>query len=93
MKDVGKYNSKEGLRIILNFVKINIHTNIVLLTVPHKYDLSIWSCINNEIKAFNRTVVKGIKCYKHVAILNQDQNSDLFTGHGFHFNKFEKYTD
>jgi hypothetical protein len=36
----GENNPKEGLRNILNFVKTNSPINIVLLTVPHRYDLT-----------------------------------------------------
>jgi hypothetical protein len=32
--DVAKNNTKEGLRLISNFVRTNNHTNIVLLCLP-----------------------------------------------------------
>jgi quinolinate synthase len=76
-KDIGKNNSKEGLRNILNFVKTNTNTNIVLLTVPHRYDLESWSCVNDEIRAYNRKLEKCTKCFKHVTLLNHDPNRAL----------------
>jgi lysophospholipase L1-like esterase len=89
-KDIGKNNSKEGLRNILNFVKTNTHTNIVLLTVPHRYNLESWSCVNDEIRAYNRKLEKCTKCFKHVTLLNHDPNKALYTKHGLHFNKTGK---
>jgi hypothetical protein len=44
-KDIGKNNCKEGLRNILNLIKTISNTNIVLLTVPHRYDLESWACV------------------------------------------------
>jgi hypothetical protein len=59
--DISKNDSKMGLRPILNFVRNNSHTNIVLLDVPHRYDLANWSCVNNEINTFNRKLLKVMK--------------------------------
>ena len=53
--DVSKNNSQDGLKHITNFVKLNSHTNIILMSVPHRHDLSEWSCVNSEMKAFNRS--------------------------------------
>jgi len=33
--DVSKNNSQEGLKHIVNIVKMNSHTNIILMSVPH----------------------------------------------------------
>jgi len=33
--DVSKNNSKDGLKHLNNFVKVNSHTNIILMCVPH----------------------------------------------------------
>ncbi|PNF38678.1 hypothetical protein B7P43_G18384, partial [Cryptotermes secundus] len=75
-KETGKNDSREALRNILNFIKTNSHTNIVLLNIPHRYDLENWSCVNDEIKVFNR---KLVKC-----------TTALFTRHGLHLNKMGK---
>lgn len=56
--DVSKNNSQNGLKQITNFVDVNSHTNIILITVPHQHDLSEWSCVNSEAKVFNRKLVK-----------------------------------
>jgi hypothetical protein len=89
-KDTGRNNSKKGLRNILNFVKINSQTNIVLLTVPHKYDLESWACVNNEIRVYNRKLEKCIKCFKHGTLLKHDINRALYTRQGLRFHKTGK---
>jgi hypothetical protein len=33
--DVSKNNSQDGLKHITNFVKVNSHTNIISMSVPH----------------------------------------------------------
>jgi hypothetical protein len=58
---VSKNNSPGGLKQIVNFVKINSHTNIILVSVPHGYDLTDWSCVNSEVNTFNRELVKLMK--------------------------------
>jgi hypothetical protein len=52
--DVSKNNFQDGLKHIINFVEVNSHTNIILMSVPHRHDLPEWSCVNSEVKAFNR---------------------------------------
>jgi len=47
--DVSKNNSKTALRHIRNFIKINNHASIILVSAPHRYDLTKSSCVNNEI--------------------------------------------
>jgi hypothetical protein len=43
--DVGKNNSQNGLRNILHFLQNNSHTNIILMGVLHRFDLSDSSCV------------------------------------------------
>jgi lysophospholipase L1-like esterase len=85
--DVARNQSRKGLRYIANFVRKCAHTNVVLLSVPHRHDLADWSCVNNEINTFNRKMLKMTKCYNHVTVLNSEQNREHFTRHGMHLNK------
>jgi hypothetical protein len=55
---VNKTNSQDGLKDITNFVKMNSHTNIILMSVPHRRNLPEWSCVNSEEKACNRKLLK-----------------------------------
>jgi hypothetical protein len=52
--DVAKNNSTTALRQIRNFIKSNNHTNIIFVSAPHRYDFMQSSCVNNEIRSFNK---------------------------------------
>jgi hypothetical protein len=58
--DVAKKNSNTALRNIRNFVNSNNHTNI-LVSVPHRYDLMQFSCVNSEIRSFNSKLMKSVR--------------------------------
>jgi hypothetical protein len=88
--DVGKNNSQAGLRHIVEFVEANCHTNIILVSAPHRYDLSDWSCVNNEVKSFNRKLSKLMKPFQHVTVTKVDFKREYFTRHGLHMNRVGK---
>ena len=73
--------TKDGLKQIQAFVKKNSHTNDILMSVPHRYDLDINSCVNTEVKVFNRKLQKQMKSFENTVLLDVDQNRDLFTKH------------
>ena len=75
---------------LVHFVQSNNHTNIILLCAPTRHDLLEWSCVNNEIKAFNRKLLKLVKPYKHVLIVTADTDRKFFTRHGLHLNNLGK---
>jgi pyridoxine 5'-phosphate synthase PdxJ len=71
----------------MDFIKTTDNTNIILLTVLPRYDLMQSSCVNSEIKLFNRKVNKMlIKVYQHTLVLVMDNDRKLFTNHGLHLN-------
>ena len=70
--DVSKNNSQDGLKSLTKFVEVHSHTNIILMCVPHHHDLPEWSCINSEVKAFYRKLVKLMKPYKHVMVIRTE---------------------
>jgi hypothetical protein len=84
--DIAKNNSNMALRNIRNFVNSNNHTNLVLLSVPHRSDLMQSSCVNNEIKSFNRKLRKSMRAFNHASILEITSDRTHFTKHGFHLN-------
>jgi hypothetical protein len=45
---VGRNNPRNGLKQIVNFVKQHSHPNIIVVAVPHRFDLALWSCVNRE---------------------------------------------
>jgi lysophospholipase L1-like esterase len=53
--DIAKNNSTVGMKHLLEFVINTNHTNVILMSAPHRYDLMRNSCVNNEIYKFNMT--------------------------------------
>jgi hypothetical protein len=85
-----KSNSQGSLKHIVNFVEIDSHTNIMLASVPHRHDLSDCSCVNSEVKTFNRKLVKLMKLFKHVTVVKVDLNGKFFTEQGVYKNNIGK---
>jgi hypothetical protein len=88
--DIAKNNSKTALRHIKNFINLNNHTNIILVSVPHRYDLMQSSCVNNEIRSFKRKLMKSVRAYQHASVLEMSSDGKLFTNHGLHLNGLGK---
>jgi hypothetical protein len=86
--DVSKNNSQDGLKHVINFVKVHSLTNIILMSVPHRHDLPEWSCENGEVKAFNRKSVKLMKPYKHVSVVKVDLDRKSFNKQRMHMKNF-----
>jgi hypothetical protein len=84
--DIAKNAAKKGLDHMVKFVKQNSHTNIVIMRAPHRHDLSDLSCVNNEVKGFNRKLQKMMKIYDNTEILDVDINREYYTRHGLHMN-------
>ena len=57
-----------------------------MIGVPHRYDLDLKSCVNEEVKVYNRKLKKCLKTCEHTVILEIDSNRDIFTKHGLHLN-------
>jgi len=72
---------------LTHFVQKYSNTNIIIVNVPHRYDLNSTSVVNSEIHVFNRQLLKIAKVYSHVTILETDLDRKLFTRHGLHLNK------
>jgi hypothetical protein len=53
-KDVGQNESTMGIRALKQFLSFHKHTNVIVLSVPHRHDLSSNSCVNHEVQVFNR---------------------------------------
>jgi hypothetical protein len=88
--DVGGNESTIGLWHLTHFVKNNNNTNIILLDVPHRYDLDVTFCVNKEVTVFNRMLQKVMKHHQHTQILNMSVDRSHFTRHGMHMNSIGK---
>ena len=75
---------------IMNFIKSNNHTNIILMNVPFRYDLPNSISVNKNISALNRKLQKLVKVFPHTSFLKTDKDRNLFTNHGLHLNKLGK---
>jgi hypothetical protein len=84
--DISKNEAKEGLRNIINFVKHNSHTNIIVMEILHRHDLVNWSCVNKEIEQFNRQLTKRLRLDDQVSIRRLNLDRQHFTRHGMHLN-------
>jgi hypothetical protein len=72
--DINKNEAKMGLRHLKNLVMDIQNTNILIVTVPHRYDLQELSCINNEISFFNRKLQKIMMTNDDVKIVQANLN-------------------
>ena len=82
---MGKNNAKMALKYIINFIKVNNHNNIIVLSVPHTHNVMESSCVNKEIRSFNRKLVINVKTFKHIIVLEMDR--EFFIPHGLHLNR------
>ena len=58
--------------------------------MAHRHDLMEFSCVNNEIRSFNRKLMKYVKTFKHTTFLEINSNRKIFTLHGVHLNGLGK---
>jgi hypothetical protein len=83
--DVAKNETNNGL----NYLKIrnrNKNINFILITTPHRFDLMESSCVNEEVKIFNRKMHKIMKPQCNVRILDIVLDRSCFTRQGLHLN-------
>jgi len=83
--DINRNESMKGLKYLNDFVNQTKNTNIMIIT-PHRHDLPITSCINNEVLNFNRKLCKFNKNKDNVGILELVTRREDFTKHGLHLN-------
>ena len=88
--DISKNESKNAILQIESFVQNHNNTNIIVMGAPCRYDLDPSSCVNNEVKVFNRKLRKYLKLYTNVSMIDIDTNRELFTKHGLHMNNKRK---
>jgi RNase H-fold protein (predicted Holliday junction resolvase) len=57
---VGRNETEKGLHQIKNFARKHNDTNVIVMSVPHRYDLESTLCVNNEVKMYNRKLRKHL---------------------------------
>ena len=87
INDTDNSNKKSGVLVkMTQFVQRYNNTSIIVVNIPHRYDLDKDSMVNSEIQAHNSGLNKIAKLYRHVAIVKCDSNRKYFTRHGLHLN-------
>ena len=84
--DVAQNNTVKAFRYLVDFAKNSSHTNVILTSVPHRHDFMSSSCVNEEVRVFNRTLMKISKILGHVSIMEVDPNREYYTKHGHNLN-------
>lgn len=76
---MGKYETQ-------NSVENHNQTNIIVKGITYRYDLLINSCMNNEIKLFNRKLRKPLKFFDTASLIQVNLDTEHFTRHDLHLN-------
>ena len=84
--DIAKNNASTGMKYLLDLVINANHTNIILMSAPHRFDLMETSCVNLEIKNFNSKLSTKLERIGKVKLIEVDNDRTLYTGHGQHLN-------
>jgi hypothetical protein len=67
--NISKNNSMKGLSCATKFIQQRRHMNVLLINAPHRYDLEESSCVNKEVKIFNRKLSQLVKKYNHADVI------------------------
>jgi hypothetical protein len=84
--DVAQNETLNALRHLKKFVSRKKCIKFIVITVPHRYDLMDSSCVNEEIKVFNRKLHKFMKAENNVKILDIKLDRSYYIRHGNHLN-------
>ena len=68
---VARNNSVVGMKHISDL--LITRTNVILLRVPHRHDQINDSCVNREVKVFNRSLQNRLKCFGKVELIRGGQ--------------------
>ena len=74
------------MRHILEFVINANHTNVILMSAPHRYDLIRDSCVNNEVEVFNRKLCERLERFEKVEMIEVVSERNFYTKHGQNLN-------
>ena len=84
--DVARNNSVVGMKHILDLLINSTHTNVILLSVPHRHDLINDSCVNREVKVFNVSLQNSLKGFGKVELIEVVSEREFYKKHGQHLN-------
>jgi len=84
--DIARNNLTVGMKHLLEFVTNANHTNVILISSPHRYDLMSNSCVNIDVEKFNRKLRKRLERFRKVEMIEVISERNLYTKHGQHLN-------
>jgi hypothetical protein len=77
---------KKSLCSLKDFMNKYNQTNIIVMCVPQRYDVERSSCVNQEVKVFNRKLKKYMRVYKNSQVIEIDSDRELYTKQGLNLN-------
>ena len=90
-RDISRNESKSGLCSLKEFAQRTSNTNVILLEAPLRYDLPLSSCINIEVKLFNKRMRGLMTPFSRVKVVSTSTEREHHTRHGLHLNKRGKH--
>jgi len=86
--DLDKCNvNVNGILIsMVKFIQEYSNTNIVIVNIPHRYDLMNLDKMNMCIQAYNSKLKTLLKSFKHVSLVEMSNVRRYYTRHGLHLN-------
>ena len=85
-KDISRNEAKKGVCSLKDFTQRTTNTNLILLGAPHRYDLPPQSCVNMEVKLYNKRLQNIVSDSNHARVHSMS-TVRRHTRHGLHFNK------
>jgi hypothetical protein len=85
--DISRNEANIGLCALEDFIQQTANTNLILLGAPHRYDLHLKSCVNTEVKIYNRKLQSLAWNSTHAKFIRLRTKRRHHTRHGFHCNK------
>jgi hypothetical protein len=70
--DVNRNETMKGLKYLNEFVNQRNNTNVLIVTAPHRHDLLVTSCVNNEVQIFDWKLHKTMKNKGNVRIIDTE---------------------
>ena len=83
-------NFKSTFQNIREYISPLMHTNILMLDIPFRFDLQNSTMVNSEICKINRKLSKLVNASQNIGFLDSNNDSKLFTKHGLHRNRYGK---
>ena len=69
-RDISRNESKSGLSVLQEFAQRTGNTNVILLEAPIRYDLPLSSCVNAEVKLFNKRMRGLMIPFDHIKVMS-----------------------